>query len=172
MLSIVCLLCRTGLMRGQNPISRRQGPHYQAFKDPGGRFELDYPRRIGSCYRAGGSRLAIFEQQRWNRNRCDRSSERLAEPLRPSEIATTWRDAEIDGLKERAADGQGLQYASCSRPRRARRRVIRSTRRPGKQGLERGHPLLDSLLASDLFRVDGVVPEKPVAKFEPMHPST
>ena len=71
---------------------------YKAFKDPAGRFELEYPTKDWSPLPTGGSAVAILARN-------DRTATvvidlaRLTEPLAPSEIATN-AQIEVETLRE------------------------------------------------------------------------
>ena len=91
---------------------------YKAFKDPSGRFELEYPTKDWSPLPTGGSAVAILARN-------DRTAtvvidlSRLTEPLAPSEVATN-AQIEVETLKEQQPQGEGLHVGDSrgqGRPR-------------------------------------------------------
>jgi hypothetical protein len=157
-LSIVCLLS-AGLTAGQNPFRGDKGPSYQTFKDPGGRFELDYPTKDWRPLSTGGSSLAVFTSKDGPTLVVDHV--RLTERLTPLEIEAM-ADAEIAKLKDdqpkardfkpntletKAGPGVMIRYSRDGSPREV---VVQGSVPVGQ----------------NLFRLNGVIPEKQVAKFE------
>src|SRR5713226_649039 len=86
-LSILCLLS-AGLAADQNPFAKVFGgdknTKYQTFKDPAGRFELEYPAKDWRLLPPGGSSLAVFNHKDGPVMFVDRL--RLGDRLTPSEI--------------------------------------------------------------------------------------
>jgi hypothetical protein len=136
---------------------------YKSFKDPSGRFELEYPTKDWSPLPTGGSAVAILARN-------DRTATvvvdvaRLTEPLAPSEVATN-AQIEIETLREqqpRAKDFTSEIVDGSAGPAS----LIRYGR-VGANGPERiihysvgvGH---------ELYRLDAVVQEAALAKHEPV----
>jgi hypothetical protein len=136
---------------------------YKAFKDPSGRFELEYPAKDWSPLPTGGSAVAILARN-------DRTATividvaRLTEPLAPSEI-TTNAQIEVETLKEQQP--RAKDFTSEMIDASAGRASLIRYARVGANGPERiihysvgvGH---------DLYRLDAVVQEAALAKHEPV----
>ena len=127
---------------------------YKAFKDPSGRFELEYPAKDWSPLPTGGSRRRDPRAQRRNRNRRDRSlaSDRAAGAVR-SRHQCADRDRDPQGT---AAEGEGIHVGDSrgqGRPRLADSLC---------QGRERTGPngscTTRSAWATISIRLDAVVP--------------
>ena len=163
--ALVCYVMATQtVVRAQKrfDLSADKNVNYQAFKDSGGRFDLEYPAKDWSELEVGGCTLVILERN-------DRTAtvvierERLVEPLGPSEIATN-AQIEIDGLKEQQPAASEFQSELID-TKAGRGAVIRYAR-PGKKGLERVIRF-SIAIGRDLYRVAAIVPEKSLAKLEP-----
>ena len=136
---------------------------YKAFKDPSGRFELEYPTKDWSPLPTGGSAVAILARN-------DRTATvvidlaRLTEPLAPSEIATN-AQIEVETLREQQP--RAKDFTSEILEAKAGRASLIRYARVGANGPERimhysvgvGH---------DLYRLDAVVQETSLAKHEPI----
>jgi hypothetical protein len=136
---------------------------YKAFKDPAGRFELEYPAKDWSPLPTGGSAVAIIARN-------DRTATvvidlaRLTEPLAPSEIATN-AQIEVETLREQQPRAKDFT-SEILEAKAGRASLIRYTR-VGSNGPER--ILHYSLgVGPDLYRLDAVVQEASLAKHEPV----
>ena len=134
---------------------------YKAFKDPSGRFELEYPTKDWSPLPTGGSAVAILARN-------DRTAtvvidvSRLTEPLAPSEVDTN-AQIEVETLKEQQP--RAKDFSSEIVDASAGRASLIRYARIGANGPERiirysvgvGH---------ELYRLDAVVQEAALAKHE------
>ena len=155
----MCLLT-AGLAAGQNPFRGDKGPNYQTFKDPAGRFELDYPTKDWRPLSTGGSSLAVFTSKDGPTLVIDHVTSDRAADAGGDRGHGGCRNRQAQG---RSAEGQGLQSRTRSRPRPAPESLIRYTR----DGSPRAGRVQGSVpVGRDLFRLNGVIPEKQVAKFE------
>jgi hypothetical protein len=134
---------------------------YKTFKDPAGRFELEYPNKDWSPLPTGGSAIAIL-------SRNDRTAtvvvdlSKLTEPLAPSEVATN-AQIELEGLKEQHPNGRN--FASELVDSKAGRASLIRYARVGTNGPERVMRYSVGV-GLDLYRLDAVVEEASVAKYE------
>jgi hypothetical protein len=157
-LSVVCLLS-AGLTASQ--LFRGRGPTYQTFRDPAGRFELEYPNKDWRLLPSGGSSLATFVSDDGPTLFIDHV--KLAEPLIPAEIdAMAENDAER--LKREHPTGKDFKPGPLD-TKAGRGALVRYSRvETASEVVVHG-----SIPAGlDLFRVYGVLPDKQVAKYEPI----
>ena len=134
---------------------------YKTFKDPAGRFELDYPEKDWSPLPTGGSAIAIL-------SRNDRTATvvvdltKLSEPLAPAEVATN-AQIELEGLKEQQPNAKNFTSEVID-AKSGRASLIRYAR-VGPAGPER--VMRYSIgVGHDLYRLDAVVQEGSLAKYE------
>jgi hypothetical protein len=155
-LSIVCLLS-AGLSASQ---LFRRGPSYQVFRDPAGRFELEYPKDW-RVLPSGGSSLATFVSNDGPTLFIDHV--KLAERMNPAEIEVM-AENDAERLKREHPTGKDFKPASLE-TKAGRGALIRYAR------VESGPEVVvhSSIpVGLDLFRVYGVLPEKQVSKYEPI----
>ena len=134
---------------------------YKTFKDPAGRFELEYPNKDWSPLPTGGSAIAILSHK-------DRSATvvvdltKLSEPLAPTEVATN-AQIELEGLKEQNPNARS--FASEIVDAKSGKASLIRYARIGTNGPER--VIRYSIgVGLDLFRLDAVVQEASAAKYE------
>jgi PsbP len=134
---------------------------YKTFKDPAGRFELEYPNKDWSTLPSGGSAIAIL-------SRNDRTAtvvvdlSKLTEALTPAEVATN-AQIELEGLKEQHPNGRN--FTSELVDSKAGRASLIRYARIGTNGQERVMRYSVGV-GLDLYRLDAVVEEASVAKYE------
>jgi hypothetical protein len=136
---------------------------YKTFKDASGRFELEYPTKDWSPFPVGGSAIAILSRNdRTATVVIDRS--RLTEPLAPSEVATN-AQIELESLKEQQPNAK--DFTSEILDSKAGRASLIRYARVGANGSERVMRY-SVAVGQDLYRLDGIVPEGALAKYEPI----
>jgi hypothetical protein len=134
---------------------------YKMFKDPAGRFELEYPTKDWSPLPTGGSAIAIL-------SRNDRTAtvvvdlSKLTEPLAPAEVATN-AQIELESLKEQQPNAKN--FASEMVDGKAGRASLIKYARNGSNGPERVMRYSVGV-GLDLYRLDAVVQEAAAAKYE------
>ncbi len=134
---------------------------YRTFKDPAGRFELEYPQKDWSPFPVGGSAIAIL-------SRNDRTAtlvvdlSRLTEPLATSEVATN-AQIELESLKEQQPKAK--EFTSEILDSKAGHGSLIRYARLGATGPERVMRY-SVAVGLDLYRLDVVVPEGSLAKYE------
>jgi len=136
---------------------------YRTFKDASGRFQLDYPTRDWSPFPAGGSAIAILARN-------DRAATvvidlaRLAEPLAPAEIE---RNAQIEFESVKEQQPKAKDFKSEILDTKAGRASLIRYARIGANGPERVMHY-SVAVGRDLYRLDGVVVEESLARYEPI----
>ena len=134
---------------------------YRTFKDASSRFELEYPAKDWSPVLVGGSAIAIL-------SRNDRTAtlvidlSRLTEPLAPSEVATN-AQIEVESLKEQQPKAK--EFTSEILDSKAGHGSLIRYARLGATGPERVMRY-SVAVGLDLYRLDTVVPEASLAKYE------
>jgi len=136
---------------------------YTTFRDMAGRFELEYPTKDWGSFPPGGSTIAIL-------SRNDKTAtvvidhSRLTEPLAPQEITTNAK-IEIDNLKEQQPNAKGFtsELLDCKAGSGSLIRYSRAGAR-GPERVMRYSVGVDK----DLYRLDAVVAEASLARFEPI----
>jgi hypothetical protein len=138
-----------------------KGVKYRTFTDPSGRFELEYPTKDWNPFPVGGSAIAIL-------SRNDRTAtlvvelSRLTEPLSASEVATN-AQIELESLKEQQPKAK--EFNSEILDSKAGRGSLIRYARLGATGPERVMRY-SVAVGLDLYRLDVVVPEGSLAKYE------
>jgi len=134
---------------------------YKTFKDAAGRFELEYPAKDWNTLPTGGSAIVIL-------SRNDRTAtvvvdlSKLTEPLAPAEVATN-AQIEVEGLKEQQPNAK--EFTSEIVDSKSGRASLIRYARVGNNGPER--VMRYSIgVGKDLYRLDAVVPEAALAKYE------
>ena len=160
-LSIVCLRS-AGLSAGQfRSLFGDKSTSYRPFKDPAGRFELEYPNNKDWRQINGGSSLAVFTHKDGPALFVDHL--RLAERLTPAEIEALAENG-IDKLKEQYPTAKEFKPGTLE-TKAGRGVLIRYLR----VGTEAETVVQCSIpVGQDLFRLNGVIPDKEVTKFEPI----
>jgi hypothetical protein len=159
------LLLSAGLTAEQNIFKRIVGKDtnvkYQTFKDPAGRFEIEYPEKDWKRLPSGGSSLAVFSRSDGPTLIIERVT--LAGPLTPQEMEGM-SSVELGNLKD--AQPKATGFKSDMMDSKAGRGVIIRYSREGT-GPE---TVLQYTIAVgvDLFRINGVIPDKQLTKSEPI----
>jgi hypothetical protein len=137
---------------------------YQGFKDPNGRFELEYPAKDWKLLPSGGSSLAVFARNDGPTLFVDHV--RLVEALTPAEVASM-PAVELSTLKEQQPKGR--DFKSDTLDSKAGRGVLIRYSRDSAAGTGAETVLQYSIpVGLELFRLNGVMPDKQVAKYEPV----
>jgi hypothetical protein len=162
MLSIVCMLS-AGLSADQNPFRRVFGgdknTSYQTFKDPAGRFEIEYPTKDWRLLPSGGSSLAVFTRNDGPALYVDQV--RLVEPLTQGEIEAM---SSMEVVRLQDQQPKAKDFKSDMVETKAGRGVLIRYSRVGTQAesvVQYSIPV-----GQDLYRLNGVVPEKLLSKYE------
>ena len=137
--------------------------NYRTYKDPAGRFELEYPAKDWRLLPSAGASLALFSR---NDGAAAVSIDylRLTATLAPSQIGTM-AEVEIQDLKERHP--QAKDFTSEITDAKAGRGAVIRYVSVGSRGPER--VIQYSLpVGQDLYRVIGIVAESALAKYEPV----
>ena len=148
---------------GQNPIKRLFGDkdtRYQIFKDPAGRFEIEYPSKDWRLLPGAESSLAVFAHNDGPTLFVDHV--RLVDSLTPAEIELL-PDHEVDRLKQREPQAK---LTSVMLESKAGHGVLITYSRVGT-GPE-SVAQYSIAIGQDLYRLNGIVPEKLLAKYEPI----
>ena len=164
-LALLCLLSAGPSVRAaQNPLAKLFGDKstdYQIFKDPAGRFELEYPKKDWHLLPKGGSSLAVFARNDGPTLFVDQV--KLSAPLTPEEI-DVMADGETSRLKEQQPSVK--EFKTEIAESRAGKGVLIRYWRIG-QGAERVAQY-SIPVGNDLYRLNGVIPEKLLPKHEPV----
>jgi len=162
-LSILCVLS-AGLTAGQNPFKRLLGgdknTNYQSFKDPAGRFELEYPTKDWKRLPSVGSNLAVFSRNDGPVLIIDLL--KLADRLTPGEVEAL-PEMEVDTLRK--LEPKVKDFKSDMLETRAGRGVLIRYSRVGSTGPE-SVVQYSIAVGQDLYRLNGVIPEKQLEKYE------
>jgi hypothetical protein len=163
-LSIACLLS-AGVAAGQNPFKWMVGGDknvkYETFKDPSGRFDLEYPIKDWKLLPSGGSSLAVFARNDGPTLFVD--SVRLREKLTAGEIEAM-PEMEVNRLKDQQPKAKGFKTDLLES--RAGRGVLIQYARESK-----GPEIVIQYsipVEQNLYRLSGVSPEKQLSKYEPV----
>jgi hypothetical protein len=139
--------------RGQFGIFRRgdKAVAYQTYKDPSGRFTIEYPAKDWKIVPASGSALALFTQKDGDASVLIDYT-RLPVALEPAEIGELFKDLEVQFLRERQPDAKDVNAVLDNANGGAR--VVLKFSRTGVHGVE--EVLQYSIpRGSDLYRVVG-----------------
>jgi hypothetical protein len=134
---------------------------YQTFKDPAGRFELEYPTKDWRLLPSGGSSLAVFARNDGPALFVDHT--RIVERLTPGEFERL-PEVEVERLKREHPNAK--EFKSDRLDTKAGRGVlIRYSRIDGQP-----QAVVQYLIAldQDLYRLNGVAPERLFSKYEPI----
>jgi hypothetical protein len=159
---VVALTAWSGAARAQNPfkwLTHDKDTKYRTFKDAAGRFELEYPEKDWKLLPSGGSSLAVFARKDGPTLFVDYL--RLADRLTPGEI-DAMPDMEVGRLKERQPKATGFktEVLDSHAGRGVLIRYNRAVAAP-ETVLQYTIPV-----GQDLFRLNGVVPDKELTKYE------
>ena len=161
----ILILLSTGLAAGQNVFKRMVGADsnvkYQTFKDPSGRFEIEYPAKDWKRLPSGGSSLAVFARNDGPTLFLDHIT--LAEALTPAEIGGM-PAVELSTLKDQQPKAKDFKSDMLD-SKAGRGVLIRYTRdATGPETVVQ----YSIAIGQQLFRINGVIPDKQVTKYEPI----
>lgn len=161
----ILMLLSTGLAAEQNVFKRMVGADsnvkYQAFKDPNGRFEIEYPQKDWKRLPSGGSSLAVFARNDGPTLFVDHIT--LAEALTPAEIGGM-PAVELSTLKDQQPKAKDFKSDMLD-SKAGRGVLIRYTRdATGPETVVQ----YSIAIGLELFRINGVIPDKQVTKYEPI----
>jgi hypothetical protein len=134
---------------------------YKVYKDPAGRFELEYPTKDWSPLPTGGSAIAILSRKDGTATVVVDLS-KLTEPLAPAEVATN-AQIELESLKEQQPNAKNFQSEMVD-SKAGKASLIRYAR-IGSNGPERVMRYSVGV-GLELYRLDAVVQEASAAKYE------
>jgi len=163
-LTIVCVMSAAQqLTAGQNPLKKLLGGGvgYKSFKDPAGRFELEYPDKDWHPLPSGGESLAVFTRN--DGPALFVNVLRLADRPTPGELEAL-PDMEVDRLKKQWP--QTKDFKSEALEARSGRGVLIKYSRLGT-GPE-SVVQFSIALGQDLYRLNGVIPSRLFSKYEPV----
>ena len=154
-----------GLTADQNPFKWMVGGDknvkYETFKDPAGRFEIEYPAKDWKRLPSGGSSLAVFARNDGPTLFVDHV--RLVGALTPAEIEGM-AAVELDTLKEQQPKAKDFKsdMLDSKAGRGVAIRYSRDSTGP-ETVVQYSIPV-----GQELFRLNGVIPDKQLAKYEPI----
>jgi hypothetical protein len=160
--AILCL-ASAGLTAGQFKwmVGGDKNTKYQLFKDPGGRFELQYPEKDWKRLPAGGSSLAVFARNDGPTLFVDHI--KLVDALTAPEIAGM-PAVELSTLKEQQPKAKDFKSDMLD-SKAGRGVLIRYSRDNNGPETVVQYSIAVGL---ELFRINGVIPDKQLAKYEPV----
>jgi hypothetical protein len=134
---------------------------YQLFKDPSGLFELEYPEKDWKRLPSVGQNLVSFSRN--DGPTFFVGHVRLSEPFTEAEIANL-PAVELTTLKDQQPKAAGFK-SDVLESKTGRGVLIRYTR----EGAGPETVIQFSIaVGTELFRINGVIPDKQVAKYEPI----
>jgi hypothetical protein len=134
---------------------------YKVYKDPAGRFELEYPTKDWRPLPTGGSAIAILSRNDLTATVVVDLS-KLTEPLAPEEVATN-AQIELEALKEQQPNARN--FTSEIVDSKAGKASLIRYARIGSNGPERVMRYSVGV-GLELYRLDAVVQEASAAKYE------
>jgi len=134
---------------------------YTTYKDPSGRFELEYPTKDWRILPPGGSSLAVFSRSDGPSLFIDQST--LKAPLTNAEV-DAMLDIELSSVKEQWPKGKG--FDSQILESKSGRGVLVRYSRPGSANQEEAVVQYSVPVDRNLYRLNGVVPQKLVSKHQ------
>jgi hypothetical protein len=161
-LSIMCWVS-IGLTAGQFKwlVGGDKNVKYQTFKDPAGRFELEYPTKDWKLLPSGGSSLAVFAGKDGPTLFVDHV--RLVDRLTQGEI-DAMPEGEVDRLREQQPKATAFKTEMLE-SKAGRGVLIRYAR----IGLGPESVVQYSIpVGQDLYRLNGVVAANSLSKYEPI----
>ena len=165
LVGLILCMRSAGLTADQNPFKWMVGGDknvkYQTFKDPAGRFELEYPAKDWKRLPSGGSSLAVFARNDGPTLFVDHV--RLVGALTPAEIEGM-AAVELDTLKEQQPKAKDFKsdMLDSKAGRGVAIRYSRDSTGP-ETVVQYSIPV-----GQELFRLNGVIPDKQLAKYEPI----
>jgi hypothetical protein len=133
---------------------------YTTYKDPGGRFEIEYPAKDWRVLPSAGSTLAGFSGKD-NTALFVESPFRMGDALTPAEVETL-PDIELARMKAQQPGVKEFKSESLD-SKSGRGVLIRYSKTETEVVLQYSIPV-----GKDLYRLNGVVPSRLVAKNEPV----
>ena len=161
--TVVLLACSSALSAAQlgRIFNSDKNVKYQVFKDPSGLFELEYPEKDWKRLPSVGQNLVSFSRN--DGPTFFVGHVRLSEPFTEAEIANL-PAVELTTLKDQQPKATGFK-SDLFESRAGRGVVIRYSR----EGTGPETVIQFSIaVGSELFRINGVIPDKQVAKYEPI----
>ena len=166
--SVLTILCVISAARQvtaeQNPIRKLFGDRdvsYKTFKDPAGRFEIEFPDKDWRLLLSGGASLAVFARNDGPALYVDHV--RLMDTLTPGEIGAL-PETEVDLLRKQ--EPQTKDFKSDMLEGKSGRGVLIKYSRPVKGPASVVQ--YSVAVGQDLYRLNGVVPERVFSKYEPI----
>jgi len=165
-LFVIAAAAATGphVAAGQNPFKKIFGDKdiaYKLYRDAAGRFEIEYPEKELRSLPSGGGSLAIFSKNEGPAFFVDHV--RLKEPFTPGEVSQM-PEMELERLRKQEPETK--DFKSEMLDAKSGTGVLVRYSRIGKGREHAVHYTI--AIGQDLFRLHGVVPEKLVAKFDPI----
>ncbi len=108
---LFCAVAREHIAAGQigKIFGRKQEVIYQTYRDPGGRFSLEYPNKDWRVVPGGGPAALVILAREDGEATVGVEAVNLVEALVPSEIRVM-AENEVDKLKERAPSAKDAKY--------------------------------------------------------------
>ena len=165
LVGLILCMRSAGLTADQNPFKWMVGGDknvkYETFKDPAGRFEIEYPAKDWKRLPSGGSSLAVFARNDGPTLFVDHV--RLVGALTPAEIEGM-AAVELDTLKEQQPKAKDFKsdMLDSKAGRGVAIRYSRDSTGP-ETVVQYSIPV-----GQELFRLNGVIPDKQLAKYEPI----
>jgi hypothetical protein len=159
----IALLLSPGAHAGQFKwiVGGDKSTKYDTYKDPAGRFEIEFPQKDWRLLPSGGSSLAVFSRKDGPALFID--STRLADRLTPAEVDQL-SDLEVSRLKSQQPKGKDFK-AEMLEGKAGRGILIRYSRQDAEPESVVQYTIP---VGQELFRLNGVVPEKMMQKNEPI----
>jgi hypothetical protein len=161
---LILFLLSSGPAAGQGGLKGLFGgdknPTYQIFKDPAGRFEVEYPNKDWKLLPAGGSSMAVFSCSCKDGPTLYVDHLKLVDRLTQGEI-DAMPGIELNRIKD--LEPTGKDFKSEMLESKAGRGVLIRFSRPTETVVQYSIPA-----GQDLFRLTGVLPQKQLSKFEPI----
>jgi hypothetical protein len=135
---------------------------YKAFRDTGGRFEVEYPSKDWNTLSTGGSAVEILASK-------DRAAtvvvdlSKLTEPIDPNEVPTNHK-IELQSLKDQYPTAKDFTDEIVDSKAGVKASMVRFLR-VGSNGPERVMHFTIGI-GLEMYRLDGVVSEASRAKYE------
>ena len=132
---------------------------YQVFKDPSGLFELEYPEKDWKRLPSVGQNLVSFSRN--DGPAFFVGHVKLSEPFTEAEIANL-PAVELTTLKDQQPKATGFK-SDLFESKAGRGVVIRYSREGAETVIQ-----YSIAVGTELFRINGVIPDKQIAKYEPI----
>ena len=134
---------------------------YKTFKDPAARFELEYPAKDWKLLPSGGSSLAVFARN--DGPTLFINYVKMVDRLTAGEI-DAMPDIEVSRLKEQQPKANAFKSEMLD-SKAGRGVLIRYARGGGEPETAVQYSIPVGL---DLYRLNGVIPDKQLAKYKPI----